>query len=160
MDGGASLKVVSKAAPSVDQVKFKWGKGPTVPKTDFGGPGTLTTYRLCVYRGDNTLVYHGQPVGGSCGTVPCWKPLATGWKFTSKTGGPDGMTKIALKHGLLPLKAKLQAQAKGDLALPAVLQLQLNVVAQLRTSDGRCWGATFASPAKNDATQFSAKSNH
>ncbi len=156
--GGAALKIVSKATPSLDQVKLKWGKGPVVPKADFGAPGTTTAYQLCVYQGAGTLVYAGRPDGGLCGAVPCWKALSTGWKFTSKTGAPDGVTGVKLKEGLAPLKAKLQVKAKGDLAL-ATLPLAPNVVAQLRTSDGRCWGATFSAPKKNDAKQFSAKSN-
>jgi hypothetical protein len=156
--GGASLKITSKAAPAPDQVNFKWGKAPVVPKGHFGAPGTSTSYALCIYAGDGTLAYRGSPSGGPCGVAPCWKAASTGWIFTSKTGAPDGVTGVKLKEGSLPLKAQVQVKAKGTLAL-SPLPLPAPVVVQLRTSDGACWGAAFPSAIKSDGTQFVAKSS-
>lgn len=159
--GGAQLKMATKPGPGVDQVKFKWSKGPIVQTADFGAPGSGTFYQLCVYQGDDTIAYQGQPAGGVCGIVPCWKQLPTGWKFKSVTGTPDGITGVALKAGTVPLKAKIQVKAKGVLSIvePPLVTAPNAVVAQLRTSAGSCWGATFTTPTKNLAGQFLGKSN-
>jgi hypothetical protein len=34
-----------------------------------------------------------------------------------------------------------------------------SVIAQLRTSTGKCWGAVFSTSAKNDTLQFVGKSD-
>jgi hypothetical protein len=68
---------------------------------------------------------------------------------------------VTLKAGSVPLKAKVQVKAKGNPVFPSGLPLpQLpSVVAQFKTSDGRCWGATFSTAMKNAATEFKAKSD-
>ncbi len=142
-------------------MKFKFAKGPPIGLADFGAPNDDTAYALCLYDETSsgpTLAYRGRPLP-PCDTSPCWTALSTGWKLESP-GGPDGITRVLLKGGLMG-KARLQVKAqRAGLALPSLpLVKSPSVVAELRTSDGACWGATFSSPTKNDAIQFNARSD-
>ena len=160
---GATLQMVSQPNTAPDKLTFKWKKGPAIALGDFGTPIGSTSYALCIYDeagGVPSNAYHGQPPGG-CGTAACWTPSSTtGCKFKSKTGAPDGITNLLLKAGAAD-KAKVEVSAgKLDLALsPFPLQQSRRVVAQVRTSTGQCWGATFSTATKNTATKFSAKSD-
>jgi photosystem II stability/assembly factor-like uncharacterized protein len=159
---GGVLKIVNRIPVGVDRVKFKWSKGPAVPLGDFGAPNGATTYELCVYDttpSGPTLAYRGRPQP-PCTMSPCWKQLSAGWKFKS-SGGPDGISDVLLRAGSTVGKARIQVKAKGDpLALPTPpLAKSPSVVAQLRTSDGACWGATFSTATKNDSHQFTARSD-
>lgn len=166
---GAKVTIVSKPPGAPDVVKFQWAKGPDVTPDAFGAPDATTAYALCVYdqaNGIPSAVYHAGP-SATCGATSCWKRVpkppkaTTGWKLADKTGGPDGIVKVLLKSGLAG-KAKVQVVAgKRDLVLgPLPLLATPSVIAQVRTSDGACWGATFAGAGitKNDGAKFTAKS--
>ncbi len=154
--GAAALLVTSKPGTKPDQVQFKWTKGPAVPATDFGTPGAATSYALCVY--DNTTgstldAYHGQPSGA-------WSQRRSSWTFKSKTGTPDGITGVQLKPNDVPGRASVQVKAKGALTLEnPPLRMAPNVVAQLRNSAGKCWGASFSTAIKNTTGAFKARSD-
>ena len=158
---GATLKVVDKIGTGTDQVAFKWAKGPAVSKNDFGAPNGATTYALCVYdrtTGGDVLAYRGRPLP-PCTKSPCWIDTSTGWKFTSP-GGPDGVRTATLKSGAVG-RAKLQVKAKrAGLALaPLPFAMNPSVVAEVRSSDGACWGATFSTPQKSTSERFTARSD-
>jgi hypothetical protein len=93
--------------------------------------------------------------------VPCWKELRSGWKFKSIDGAPDGIVGTPLKEGTAPLKAKVAVKARGDLSIvaPPLVGTPAAVVAQLRASDGRCWGGTFSTPKRNAGGVFIGKSD-
>lgn len=166
--GKASLKI--KNRPGVvasDAFKFKWSGGPAVALSDFGpAPASgAPFFELCVYDRSGlttTQVLRAQAfASGLCGSVPCWRAIANvGWKFTSKDGIPDGLTQLLLKSGGAG-KGKIQVKGKGtQLTLPNLpLQQNPSVVAQLRTSSGKCWGATFTAPGVNVDGQFSDRSD-
>jgi probable HAF family extracellular repeat protein len=159
--GGASL-LLQTVRPGHNQARFRWGKGPVVPLTDFGDPGGGELTRLCVYDqmgpGRYALALRGSPAVSEGGA---WKAKPTGWTFKSKVGAPDGITGVTLKAGTAPRKVNVQVTAKGDPAFPAGLPLHTSprVVAQFKTSLEKCWGATFSTPIKNSATEFKAKSD-
>src|SRR4029077_10784632 len=83
------------------------------------------------------------------------------WRFKSTTGAPDGVTGVTLKAATVPHAAKIQVKAKGNPAFPTGLPLPTTpgVVAQLKTSLGTCWGATFSAPTVDTATEFKATSD-
>jgi hypothetical protein len=106
-------------------------------------PAGGTSYAFCVYDATPTgpvSTYQGQP-GGQCDVEPCWSTSPMDWKFTSKSGVPDGITSVMLQEGLMPGMARVQVKAKGLLTLEGLpLQMSPNVIAQVRTGDGKCWG--------------------
>jgi hypothetical protein len=157
---GASL-LMRTLASGRNEAQFEWGKGPVVPLADFGNPDGGDLLELCVYdqTGPDTyaLALTGSPSVSGGGA---WTARPTGWKFRSKTGTPDGITRVTLKAAPIPLKAEVRVKAINS---PALAQLPLqsapSVVVQLKTSLGTCWGATFSTPTVNTATKFKAKSD-
>src|SRR5262249_17648554 len=157
--GRGRLKVVAIAPPKLGQIQLKWKKGPLVQVGDFGNPSTGSPlYELCLYDAGVGGVYDGQPLG-PCGSRPCWTSNAAGWKFKSTTGLPDGVTRMTLKGSPVAGNARVEAKAKMTSLLAAGLQLQTPVIAQVRSSDGHCWGARFSTPRQNVPGLFKAKSD-
>ncbi|HLK11004.1 MAG TPA: IPT/TIG domain-containing protein [Candidatus Binatia bacterium] len=158
--GGASL-LMHALAGGGNQTQFKWGKGPVVALADFGDPTGGEQLELCVYDqaapGAYTLVFSGSPSVSGGGV---WTQNAIGWKFKSTTGAPDGVTGVVLKAGAMPLQAKVQVKAMRSPSFgPLPLQAAPGVIAQLVSSQGSCWGATFSTPTVRTATEFKAKSD-
>jgi cysteine-rich repeat protein len=159
---GGTLALVHTSGLRRDHVHFRWSRGPAVAMSDFGNPTTTTRYALCVYdevNGVPSSPYRGEP-GGTCGRTSCWRQVPNGWSFTSRPTTPNDLTRVVLHAGGAG-KATLAATAdRADLALvPFPLRATPAVVAQLRTTTGACWGATFSTRIKrNDATGFIASS--
>ena len=157
---GASL--VMRMLPSGrNKAQFLWGKGPVVPLASFGNPSGGDLLQLCVYdqTGPNTyvLALSGSPSVSGGGA---WRGSPNGWRFASRTGAPDGITGVTLTAGTIPLKGRVQVKAMNSPAFPPLpLQADPSVVAQLKTSLGACWGATFSAPTVNTATEFKAQSD-
>ena len=157
---GASLRMRALTSGR-NLAQFRWGKGPVVPLADFGNPTGDEVVQLCIYdqTGPNTyaLALAGSPSVSGGGA---WTGSPTGWRFASTTGVPDGITRVTLKAGTIPLAATVRVRAKNSAALaPLPLQSAPSVVAQFKTSLGTCWGATFSTPTVNTATEFKAKSD-
>jgi hypothetical protein len=158
---GASL-LLRASASGRTRARYVWGKGPAVPFEEFGDPAGGQDLRLCVYTargaGGFALALRASPSASGGGA---WTPRSTGWKFKSSTGVPDGVSGVVLRGSTLPLRARLQVQAMRDPEFPAGLPLSgsPNVIAQLKTSFGACWGATFSAPTNDTATKFRAKSD-
>jgi hypothetical protein len=95
-----------------------------------------------------------------CGKKPCWSASAAGWKFVSDPTALGGIVEMTLKEGPVPGKAKIALRAKRLSAMEALpLQVAPSVLAQVRASTGKCWGAVFSSPTRNDAREFVATSD-
>ena len=153
----ALLKIRSSTRAGKDRVLFKWAKGaPSYPRDPY-------TMRFCVYDrsgGGYSLAYQGSPSVLTDGIWSFGGSTNYTIKFKSKTGQPDGITGVVQKINATAAKTKAQVKAAGDLALaPFPLQQDPAVVAQIRWNSGQCWGATFSSAARNDAAQFTAKSD-
>lgn len=150
------------ALSAIETPRFPVIVSTVVPLADFGDPGGGELTHLCIYEqtapSTYALALRGSPSVSGGGL---WKGSPTGWKFTRKTGAPDGITGVAFKARTVPLKAKVQVKANGNPAFPAGLPLQASpgVVAQFKTSLGTCWGAAFSTPRVNTATEYKAKSD-
>jgi uncharacterized delta-60 repeat protein len=162
----AKLKIV-RSATGKNQLVFKWTKGPVVPLASFGDPPDgAPFYTLCVYDqsgGTATNIVRASPVATPfCNKdYGCWIASAAGWKYKANVGSPDGIVSLVLRAGLEPGKSKVQAKLKGTSFIPPSLPLAAGpaVIAEMRTSDGQCFGASFSTAVRNDAVQFSAKSD-
>jgi cysteine-rich repeat protein len=158
---GASL-LMRVVSPTASQAQFKWGKSPTIGLGPYGDPSMSDVLRLCVYEEVATdtyaLAFAASPSAAGGGV---WTATATGWKFKSTTGAPEGMTNMLLKAATVPLASKVQVKAKGNLAFPVGLPLPtaIGVVAQVKSALGTCWGATFSLPTVITTTEFKAKSD-
>jgi uncharacterized delta-60 repeat protein len=157
--GAASLRLKEKPGKSAaNALAFVWGKGTVTAKTDFGDPTGATQYALCLYANGTDLVLDANPRTGAGSP---WKATKPGFKYRTKQPVPDGVTAVLLKSSTKPGKARVTVAAKGSsLALPTLpIATTSGLVAQVRSSDGKCWGATFSHPSKSDNKKFVAKSD-
>lgn len=152
----STLKLKQATAPKKPQLSWCSKKG-SATAGDFGDPTTGGSYALCLYDGTNALVGMTQiDGGGTCGTKSCWKgSSAKGWSYANKRGTSYGVDKLKIKLGAG--NAVLCVQGKHAnlpvVPLPATLPLR----AQLQTSAGSCFDATYGTAVKNDASQVLAK---
>jgi cysteine-rich repeat protein len=156
----AQLFLRNAAVATKDNLQWKWARGATTPKSDLGNPPIFTSYQLCVYDGTSALrVSLPIPAGGVCGGRPCWKENSSGFQYSDKTA-LHGITRLQLKSGSVPGKAKIQIKGRGvTLGLPE-LPLSQAVTVQLRNSAGVCFEAVYGAPAiRNTTDQFKDKSD-
>lgn len=107
---------------------------------------------------------------GNTGNVPStnivvnehlWSPLSTrGYRYKDAAGAADGIQRILVK-GSTQSKSKALAKGRGagllDIALP-IETSDLPLVVQLRNNEtGICLEGSFATPRRNQANQFNAK---
>jgi acyl-homoserine lactone acylase PvdQ len=161
--GRALLVLKDKAPDTRDGLLWKWLKGATTAKSDFGDPLTTTDYRLCLYDGTAALVAHAEaPAGGTCDARrarPCWRESATGFKYVDRDLTPSGLQKVLLKAGPEG-KARILVKGKGALlALPSLPVLDLPVTVQLLNGAGACWEASYGSTLRNQPELFKAKAD-
>jgi cysteine-rich repeat protein len=159
----STVLVRDHASASRDQITWRWTRGDAVPPGELGDPVSgATSYALCLYDTSGGVPSLATPPilipgGGSCRGKTCWKALGTsGFKMTDRDRTPDGVESLLLRAGAAG-KSSVVLTAKGStLPVPALpLAQDPAVTLQLRSSEGACFGASFAAPAqKNDATQF------
>ena len=154
------LLIKNKADNTKDKLVWKWIKGDATTQVQFADPTTTASYALCFYAGATPTLIEGlsvPPAGGK------WSAISTkGYKYKDPSGTNDGVTKIIVKGGAAG-KSKALVKGKGanlpdfDSDLPIAMG-DLPMTVQLRNnSNGLCWGGSFASPKKNQADQFNAK---
>lgn len=145
-----------------DRVRWKWLAGAATVTSEFGGPLNGEAYALCIYDGASNLVRAlGIAGGGMCRTRPCWRQTGSGFKYSNRDLGSDGVSSLRLKAGG-DGKARIVLRGMGGkLAMPDLAQLGSSVTVQLRRSGGGpCWGAVYSAPfARSDATEFKDKAD-
>jgi hypothetical protein len=160
-----SLLLLKDKGGAKDKLIFKWIKGESTDKSDFGNPVAATTYTMCIYDqngGVSSLALQALvPPAGVCDGKPCWKETSKGFRYKDRALGNDGLKLINLKSGPGG-KAKIIVKGQGsNLNLPVLpLDQDQTVIAQLKNNVGgsECWEARFTGPAKkNDGGQFKDK---
>jgi hypothetical protein len=137
---------------------WKWRR-PSAASTAFGDPIASDDYALCVYDGTDALVVRGDAPAG-CAAAGCWTAKPGGQLlYRAPSGSPGGLVKMQLKAkpGGGP---KLSAKGRGaTLAVPPPDGFALPIAAQLQSSAGVCFGATFDASGirARDANQLKAK---
>lgn len=156
--GKASLLVKNKTPDDGDRVAWRWLKGQTTAKSDFGDPTTSDAYGLCIYDGVGLVVKAVAPAGGTCGDAPCWTALGKGFRYKNKSLGPDGLRLLVLREGLTDGKATVTADGTGPLlGLPTLTTLRSPLTVRLRNlGTGACFEATYGFPPAltNDGVTF------
>jgi acyl-homoserine lactone acylase PvdQ len=157
--GSSQLQIRNRTPDAQDRLAWKWTRGPATTLAALGDPASTTSYDLCVYA-DRTLVSRTTaPAGGTCRGRACWRASATGWTFAHPDAAPRVLQKLILRSGP-DGKAKLVAKGKGGLlSLPALPIADLPLHAQLVSTDGQCWEATYAVIVRNDGAQLKAKND-
>jgi hypothetical protein len=141
----ASFQMRDSANDLVDRLKFNWRGGPVL-LPDMGDPTDTTRYELCVYDSSGVRFAVGVPPGS--GWSLTGSPSAPkGYRYKSRTGDIQGVTRIDIRGSSLP-KGKAKVSGKGgqlpyEPVGPPLIPFSLPVTTQLYASDGACWEAEF-----------------
>lgn len=156
--GAARLLVKNAPAANADRLQWKWLQGAATSVADFGTPAASTSYALCVYDGQGSLLASlAAPAGGTCHGKPCWRSTAKGYRYDDKDRTPDGVQRVDLKAGATG-KAQVAVRAQGASFTPPSLPISsLPVTVQLRSSSGTCFESVHSNVLADTATQFKAK---
>jgi hypothetical protein len=157
------LSMKDQPSKARDRVVWKWTKGEATSTEDFGAPLATTDYAFCLYDGTGALASSvAVPAGGLCDGKPCWKENRRGFKYRTRGVSESGTkTKLQITLGSGDAgKAKVIVNGKGGVPPVPRLPIAMPVIAQLVSSDGPCWEATFSSPEnKNQPDQFKGKAD-
>jgi hypothetical protein len=159
------LKIKDLINDRKDRLVWTWTKGAATDAIEFGEPRQTTGYTVCIYdhvAGTPSLLLGAAiPAGMQCGTKPCWKQTATGFRYKDPARAQAGIDLLRLKAGVSG-KARLVLRGVGptlDFAghpqpfLPLAQDPQVSV--QVFNSLGGCWGSDFPAPApKNTGDLF------
>jgi uncharacterized delta-60 repeat protein len=143
----SSLLLVDKADDTRDKLTWKWTRGPEV--SDFGSPDTMTGYRLCLFSGSALLAENVVPTGFG------WTGSSKGWKLSRAQAGV-GIAKAKLIYGGYG-RSRITLQGRGPLLDLPSLPLTTPVSAQLISTTGACFSATYTAPSTNIVGKFRAK---
>jgi hypothetical protein len=136
-----------------DRLLWKWLRGATTSKADFGAPLTTTDYELCVYDASAALIVRAcAPAGGLCASKPCWRESRRGYKYRTRDVAPSGAKRtlqLDLKEGP---DGKARIIVKGHGGNPAIPSLPVAqpVTVQLVNGGAACWQTTFSAPARQN----------
>jgi hypothetical protein len=162
--GKASLLVKANPDPAKRALSFSWTKGAATSLGDFGDPTSTTSYALCLYderAGTGTASLRleaSAPGGGSCAGKACWKSTSTGFAYADKDLSPGGVKTLKLVAGASG-RAKVALTGRGALLAPQPPPYSPKLTAQVRGSNGSCFGAVFSQLVKNDGTLVKGKSD-
>ena len=151
-------RITMKGSTTNPKIVWKWTNG-TTSLAEIGQPNMDTDYALCAYLDGARVIGDSISSGGTCDGRPCWKATgATGYRYKSRDGNADGVTKVKLREG--DGKAKILIKGSGDnLNLPTLpMAFGGNLLIQLVRADGAgCWESNFTSFQRNDEFLFKAK---
>jgi acyl-homoserine lactone acylase PvdQ len=157
--GASQLQMQNRTPDSLDRLAWKWTHGQATARVELGDPSTTTSYDLCVYANGALVSRTTAPAGGMCGSRPCWRQTSTGWTFSQRAPGTRVLQKLVLRSGP-DGRAKMLAKGRGaGLSLPALPLIGLPFRAQLVSSAGTCWEASYSTTVRNDGTKLKARSN-
>jgi len=146
----STLAARDNPVPGRDKISFKWSKGPDT--FSYGYPTFATSYSLCVFGGGALASEHEIPSGSG------WSSTPKGWKLkrNPQTATPSGIHSARLTMGPVG-KSKITVKGKGPLFSSPAIPLATPVTAQLVSSDGHCFGASYATPISNSGSKFKAR---
>lgn len=137
-----------------DLLLWKWLKGASTDKLEFGNPVTTQGYELCIYDSTGLVANASIPAGSA------WRETGSGFKYRDASGAAEGIQTIILKAGA-DQKAKIIVRGKGaGLDMPNLGLLTSPLTVQLkRAGSPTCWGAVYSFPPalKNTAAMFKDK---
>ncbi len=158
--GKAKISLSNESAED-QSLSFTWGSGAATTKAEFGAPLTADDYELCIYEGGTFVRGLAMPLGGTCGSKPCWKSTTPGFTYSDRDRTPAGIKSAKLKEGEAG-KARIGVKGRGpNLLLPDLGAIDEALDIQVHNTTGTiCWGATFSLPfTLQDSTSIRAISD-
>ncbi len=140
-------------------LNWRWAKGTSTDKSEFGRPVFDTPLAFCIYdqeAGSDTLVFNAQITAGEqCGSRPCWATTKHGFRYLHRSS-ETGISRIELREGV-DGAARINLRAHGPRLTnpPLPLKQDPKVVVQLNNGSA-CWEARYGKARRNGATDFFA----
>jgi len=167
--GRSPVRLVDAVGNDRDAIAWKLNGAESSDLADFGTPTTTDGAVLCLYEGEaaDALIFEGRaPADGDCSDGACWRTIGAaasgkGFRYSSRTGSPDGVRKLNLKTGV-DGKAKVSVTLAGAsiatsaFGVPA-LPMALPLTVQLQSSSGACWTVEYAASTVNSAVAFTSR---
>jgi hypothetical protein len=166
--GKGILRLNDRENADKDSLIWKLAKGEATSVGDFGDPTTTDAYAFCLFdesAAPTDLLFAADiAASGLCGSSPCWRGTAMGYKYRDGFGSSsDGIRSVQLRAGSEG-RAKVSLKGGGEklqerlLGLP-LLPLPTPLRAQLQASNGACWESAFSTTKRNDAGSFKASAD-
>jgi len=158
--GHAVLSIRQSELPTRNTLAFTLTKGQSTQMSDFGDPTGATGYALCLYDDSGLALSASIPASGMCGSRACWSRSKSAFAYKDRSAARSGVTRILLKTSSVD-KTKVQVLAKGVNLPSMTLPLQGSVTAQVISSGGVCFEATYPidTITKNDGLALKATAN-
>ncbi len=149
--GRSSLLLHDVTPDKGDRLVWKWLKGTSTAKGEFGDPRSTTDYELCVYDGNGLLVSRAcAPHEGDCAGRPCWKEINNGFRYRKRDLSPlRSSFGIVLKAGA-DGKGKIVVKGHGPVFVMPDMPMRMPITAQLLNTEGVCWDTVFFPPAQTN----------
>src|SRR5262249_39127504 len=110
----ALLQLRNRTPDDKDRLMWKWAKGAATSVSELGNPVATTSYALCVYDGDESLIATASiPGAGTCNAASprlCWRGSGNGYRYVDRDLTPSGIQQLILKAGA---NGKAQIVLKG-----------------------------------------------
>lgn len=156
-----SLDDWAPAYSKKDRLEWGWRRGESTALADFGDPLTTTSYALCLYDGNDNLIF-----GSSIPAGAPWKKFKTAFNYTNRALDATGIRRIALKsRGAQPGRASIRVVGAGRAMtlgnptptgnLPNIGSFPITVAPnsvrmQMINSIGSCWEGHYANTIRKN----------
>lgn len=169
--GASTLKIQKRRDSRRDRVDWVWQHGTARSPRDFGELGRRHGVTFCLYDESATpqlLLQSGIRGGGKCRhgkkERECWrssgKPAGEkAFRYDNREAAPGGIAKLVLA-GKGKKNVAITLKTSGDRVTLPSLPLGTPLRAQLQSTNGACWEATYAGDIRsNGVDRFKAKSD-
>ncbi len=134
-----------------DVLNWTWRKRAPTPLLDFGDPTIDTAYALCVYdytAGIPSVAFSARvEPSGTCQDKPCWKKQARRFKYYDRYTNDEGVKQMSLYSNKKNTRLHFRVKGVNAHTLPLPLSQSPHIVVQLANSNGKCWSASYSTPA-------------
>jgi len=159
ISGGAPLSMERHwYEPARARLSWEWREG-FLDKDAFGDPLERDSFALCLYRLDSVPGGKGElavSAGGFCDGRACWTETAAGFTYDGPGGTPSGVSTMRLETDADGNAAIAVTGEGANLRLLPLPIYRFPLLAQLHSSHGPCWEATYSSAQRDDGVHFQA----
>jgi hypothetical protein len=152
------LTIREGSSPADRRFEWRWAHGSEIKPSDFGDPQTSTDYTLCVYDDDPQsltgarLLASATAAGGNSN----WSQTRRGYRYGDQSLATDGLERIVLRSGTVGM-SRIVVSGKGSRFDVADLPGAPPIVAELRSSNGKCWRSEYTALRINTPEKMHAR---
>ena len=142
-----AFRLINRDDDSRDTIRWKWLTGQVTTLAELGSPTGTTEFALCIIDSIEGEEIVARELLFDRGEA--WRSRATGFRYSTRTGIPDGITRARIKAGIEG-RSKITLKGKGaQTRLPESLSpfqyfsVSPTLMLRLVNSEGTCWESRF-----------------